>query len=108
MPDRMGLPYREFLYTLDQIATLMGSDVHTVKQGNIYFEGRHTGLAPLDRMVARNIAEAGTRPDWRVSEREFVRWLKRKGFRIYDRAFMEDDRTDDGLPSRLKPEDPPA
>ena len=71
--DRYGLPPRLFLYTLDQIADqLMISDLAKV----VHFEGRTPGAAGRDRMVARNIAAAGTPPEWRIEEMEFIRWMK--------------------------------
>lgn len=84
--DKIGLPPRVFLYTLDQIAVML--DVSEVQLGRayIFFEGRSIGRRQVSLMTARNIAPADDKPDWRVAEREFVRWMKVKGFRYYDRG----------------------
>lgn len=83
-PERVGLPARPFLYTTDQIATLLSLDEKTVKAQYLFYEGRSTGKRKLGLMVARNIADPKNHPQWRVSERELIRWLRFKGFRIYE------------------------
>lgn len=50
----------------------------------LYFEGRSIGARRRDLMIARNIAPPDQDPEWRVTEREFVRWMKTKGFRYYE------------------------
>ena len=66
---KYGLPPRLFLYTMDQIADqLMISDLSKV----VHYEGRSPGAAGKDRMIARNIAAAGTSPEWRIEELEFI------------------------------------
>jgi hypothetical protein len=82
----VGLPPRPFLYTLDQISTLLEVSPLQVGQYYIYFEGRSTGRASADLMKARNIAPRNHPPEWRVAEAELVRWMKRKGFKFYDRS----------------------
>ena len=81
---KMGLPLRTFLYTLDQIATMLEMTVPTLKAEHIHFEGRSVGPRPYPKMLARNIAEPGSTPDWRVVDQEFARWLKYKGFVLYE------------------------
>jgi|SRR6478609_2337377 len=85
----VGLPPRPFLYTIDQIATLLDIDEKTLRSGqsHVYYEGRTPGVPRKDMMLARNIAAPDETPDWRVAERELVRWFKRKGFRWYDRGY---------------------
>lgn len=85
--EQIGLPMRPFLYTLDQIATLIATDVAALRSRFIYFDGRSTGRRPPDRMWARNIAEPGDTPEWRVAEAELLRWLRRKGYRFYERGY---------------------
>lgn len=85
---KVDLPVRPFLYTIDQIATLLAVTEQNVKAKYLHYDGRSTGVCPRDRMVARNIAPDGERPDWRVAEKEFRRWLKHKHFRIYDAALV--------------------
>lgn len=83
-PERMGLPIRPILYTPDQIATFLSLTEKQVLSQYLYFEGRSTGARRMGLMVARNIAEPKTHPQWRVAERELIRWLKFKGFRLYE------------------------
>jgi hypothetical protein len=58
----------------------------TILKGYLYFEGRSIGSRMAGLMTARNIAPANEKPDWRVAEREFIRWMKVKGFRHYERS----------------------
>lgn len=80
----MGLPPRPFLYTLDQIAGLIQVTETTLAVKYIYFEGRSTGQKLGRHMLARNIALPTEDPEWRVAEMELLRWLRFKGFRIYE------------------------
>lgn len=74
----LRLPPRPFLYTLDQVADLLAvSNVAPY----IFYDGRSTGTPPKDKMLARNIAPSGDRPEWRIEEQELIRWFKRTGFR---------------------------
>jgi hypothetical protein len=82
----VGLPPRTFLYTLDQISTLIDVTLHTLRRDYVYYEDRSTGIPHKDLIRARNIAPTGLPPDWRVAENELVRWMRHKGFRYYDRA----------------------
>ena len=84
----LGLPPRVFLYTLDQIAMMIGVTLQTLKTSYVYFYGRSPGVAARDVLLARNIAPEGTTPDWRVAENELKRWLRIKGFRVYDRSLI--------------------
>jgi hypothetical protein len=87
-PDRakVGLPARPFLYTMDQISAILDVDIRTVATQYLYFEGRSTGVRDKHFMLARNIAPPDERPDWRVAERELIRWMRVKGFRYYERG----------------------
>ncbi len=98
---RMGLPIRPFHYSVDQIAEILSLSTNRVRVHYIYYEGRHTGLAPKDRMVAKNLNPTPGQVDWRVSEVEFIRWLKRQGYRIYDTSYLEPPRQS----KRRKPSD---
>lgn len=66
------LPPRLFLYTLDQIGDMLQVDPKKL----VHFDGRSVGVRPPDKILARNIAPAGTTPEWRVSEDEFIRWMR--------------------------------
>lgn len=87
-PEKIGLPLRPFLFTMDQIGTMLALTSRQVESKYIYFEGRSTGSRRLDLMTARDIAPEGSKPEWRVAERELLRWLRKKGFRYYDRAVI--------------------
>lgn len=82
--EKVGLPYRPFLFTLDQISSLLQLKVETLSQHYIYFEGRSIGVRKLDKMLARNIAPSDQKPEYRVAERELLRWMRRKGFKHYE------------------------
>lgn len=73
---KYGLPPRLFLYTVDQIADMLSvSDMTKV----LHYEGRTPGVAQLGRMRARNIMPVGEKPEWRIEEAEFIRWMKHTG-----------------------------
>lgn len=85
-PLRQGidLPHRPFLYTTDQIASILGVAEHTVRTEYLFYTGNEWGKPHPDLLQARNIAPSVTdREDWRVEEQEFKRWLRRKGFHTY-------------------------
>lgn len=85
--ERLGLPIRPFLYTLDQIGTILSiTEVELKKNGYVHFRGRSLGLPRPDELRAINIASGiSDKPDWRVEERDLIRWMKRKGFHYVDR-----------------------
>lgn len=87
-PTKLGLPVRPFLYTVDQISVLLDLSEQQLNTNYLHFEGRSLGFADRDHLMARNIAPPKRPPDWRVAEQEFIRWMKRKGFKYYDRGFM--------------------
>lgn len=82
----MGLPTKAFLYTVDQIAYMLGATEATIKSTHLHYEGREIMPCPNGKMLAHNIAPEGMKPDWRVAENEFIRWLRFKGFRVYNRT----------------------
>ena len=82
----VGLPPRPFLYTIDQIATILNLTEFEVNKTYIYFERRSVGTKTREQMLARNIAPRDKTPDWRVAEMELVRWMRFRGFRFYDRS----------------------
>lgn len=83
-----GLPPRPFLYTVDQISVILDVDEATVRAGYLHYEGRSIGFASRDQMLARNIAPETSKPDWRIAERELIRWFKRKGFKWYEKGIV--------------------
>lgn len=84
--EAVNLPVRPFLYTLDQVATILNMTEASLKNGGyLFFVNRTPGAPRPDEMKAHNIASGiNARPEWRVEERELVRWMKRKGFRFID------------------------
>jgi hypothetical protein len=94
--ERVGLPPRPFLYTLDQIAALLNLSEHTICTRYIFYQNYTHGPHKPDKMLARNITREGavhpnarTKNDWRVSEQEFMRWMKRRGFIFYERSWTD-------------------
>lgn len=80
----LGLPARPFLYTIDQIAGLIDVEEHHLRTHYVYFDGRSTGYVQPHHIRARNIAPPKLAPEWRVAENELKRWLKNKGFKLYE------------------------
>jgi hypothetical protein len=84
--DAIALPFRPFLYTVDQISVILDVSERTVLQQYLYFEGRSIGSRSNQLMLARNIAPKNEKPEWRIAERELIRWMRFKGFRYYERG----------------------
>lgn len=88
-PESVGLPPRPFLYTLDQISVILNISQSDVGRRYVYYEGRSTGARSVRLLVARNInPDPEDKPDWRVAERELIRWMKTMGFKFYDRGVI--------------------
>ena len=81
--EPVQLPPRPFLYTVDQLANLLGMNEVKVRDQLLFYVSNDWGKRPPDLLEARNIAPPHTPPDWRVEEKELKRWMKRKGFRFY-------------------------
>lgn len=81
---QVGLPVKTFLYTLDQIAGMLNMRQDDVMQQYIHFDNRSLGAPPSKAMRARNIARDEDTPDWRVTEGEFIRWLRLMKIRVYE------------------------
>lgn len=78
--QKIGLPPKFFLYTLDQIAGMLNLSVEALKASYIYFDGRSTYAKKRGQLVARNIAPPDQPATWRVIDTELVRWMRFKGF----------------------------
>ena len=76
------MPYRPFFWTLGQIATMMGASKATVS-GWCYYKGRSSGLHDPTRLLAINMAPPDEKAFWCVEDREFRRYLRNKGVRLY-------------------------
>lgn len=74
------LPSPPFLYTLDQVALIVAWSKDKLHRRTFYLL-RSTGVKSRDDLEAFNIAASGEKPDWRVSEQELIRWLRRHGYR---------------------------
>lgn len=72
---KLGLPYRPFLYTLDQICDLFQLSRKEINN-YLFLPDLQIGTARPDRMACLNIAPNGLPPQWRVEERELIRWMK--------------------------------
>jgi hypothetical protein len=70
-----------FLWTLDQIADLIQVQMASFYRW-VYYEGVDAGGRKPDLLTAHNIAPLGEKEEWRVSEDEVARWLRRRGFRM--------------------------
>jgi hypothetical protein len=87
-PESVGLPLRPFLYTLDQVATLLEISEYELTKNHIHLDRVSVGVCPKKKMIARNVAPDGDKPDWRVAERDLIRWMKYKGFRYYEKGWF--------------------
>jgi hypothetical protein len=81
MAEDFPLPRPPFLWTMDQIATLLSVPEERVASRYIYYEHLTSGTHAKDHIKAVNIAILGDDPEWRVSETELIRWLRYKGFK---------------------------
>lgn len=85
----VGLPPRPFLYTVDQIGVMFGLSEQSLRKRYLWYEGRNVGKQDPHKMLAHNIAAPDDKPDWRVSERELVRWMLKNGFRHYENSYFK-------------------
>lgn len=86
----IGLPVREFMYTLDQIAFLLSIEEKNLKQSYLHYDGRSVGPCPKDHLLAVDISpDNSPRPEWRVAERHLKRWMRLKGWKIYERGYVK-------------------
>lgn len=86
--EKVGLPPRIIMYTPDQIATMLQMDEKYVRRKVLFYEEREPGIRPKGRLLARNLAPDGEKPEWRVSERELLRYLRHHGIKFYERGFV--------------------
>lgn len=80
----VGLPPLVFTFTLDQIAAMLSVAETDLKKHYLYYAHRSVGVQSPDQMYAVNVAPATEPAQWRVSQKEFARFVRRKGFRLYD------------------------
>jgi hypothetical protein len=80
---------RPFLYTVDQLAEMLSLTESYIRRYLLHYEGRSTGAPRKDQMLARNIAPADApKAEWRVSDFEFRKWMRLKGFKYYERGYL--------------------
>jgi len=79
----VGLPPIVFFFTVDQIASMLSLTEATIMARYLYFVGRTPGRRHPDLMEAVNVSAMPSDPPvWRIEHKEFVRFLKRRGFVI--------------------------
>jgi hypothetical protein len=79
MPE-LEIPIRPFFYTIDQVASIMQLPISSIR-GMTYFTGRTNRVRESYKLTAINIALPADKPDWRIEEQEFLRWLKVMGYK---------------------------
>lgn len=85
----VGIPPMVFFFTLDQLAGMLSIEEKTIRTSYLYYAGRTTGKHSPNLLYAVNMAADPITdpPNWRVAHTEFVRWLRRKGFRVANLQF---------------------
>lgn len=58
-----------------------------VKNTLLFYDRREPGLTPKTRLRAINIAPEGETPEWRVTERELIRYLRSRGVKFYETGY---------------------
>lgn len=81
----VGLPPLLFMFTLDQVCAMLQVEMKTLMRDHLWYTGITPGIPMRRQMKAVNIGEHDA-PVWRVSQREFVVWAKRQGFKVSDYA----------------------
>jgi len=80
--QRITLPTRVMLYTVDQLSAILAVDEKDLYGRYLYFDGVSAGLQGK-RMRALNIEiDPDQKPRWRVAETELIRYLVQRGFTI--------------------------
>lgn len=78
------LPVRPFFFTVDQVATLTALTTAQVNR-MMFRTGRTAGLPPPDMVKAVNLAPPDAPDEWRIEEKELLRWLRHRGFAVLSR-----------------------
>lgn len=87
--ERVGLPSKPFFYTPDQIAMLLEVKESYLRQSLIHYDRRSVGPCPRDKIKAIDISpDDADKPEWRISEQAFVRWLRFKGLKFHSRGYI--------------------
>lgn len=97
--ELFNLPARVFLYTLDQISSMLATEDDELK-ALLHYRGRSFGPRKRGQIECINIALPTELPNWRVEEEEFVRWCRHVGFRSVERYLTaKQDHKSRDLPS---------
>lgn len=87
--DRLNLPPRIFLYTLDQVSFLLEIDESFLKKNFLFYEGRSVGICPGHLLRAVDISPPDSKEtEWRVTEDSLLRWMRYMGFKYLDRNHL--------------------
>lgn len=78
------------MYTIDQISYLLQVSESYLKRSLLFYEGRSVGVCPKDKMLAIDISpDDADKAEWRVAEKHLKRWMRFKGWKIYDRGYVK-------------------
>lgn len=80
--EKVVVPTRPFLYTLDQIASMLAISERELISLYLFLEGRSTFTRAGHHISAHNIAPPEAEPQWRVSDPELMRWFGVLGFHV--------------------------
>lgn len=72
------------MYTIDQVASMLSCTDSYIKNRIGYFQGRTVVSRTPDDLLFINIAKPTDTAEWRCTEKELLRYLKRKGFKVVD------------------------
>lgn len=84
---KLGLPVRPFFYTFEQLSQLMSVDQRNLERFMVHYKGRSVGAPPRDKLAATNLSPEGEMPQWRVEEKDLIRWMRFKGINFANRGF---------------------
>lgn len=75
--ELVALPHKPFLYTIDQVATLVGLAPASFAKRYVFCEGSDLGANHPRLLRARNIdPDWAVLQEWRINEDELKRWLR--------------------------------
>lgn len=84
----VGIPFKVFLYTLEQVADMLAVDVKSFSARYVHYDNRTPGRKKSDTFMARDISPLGEKPDWRIADNEVLRWFKSKGYKLVERGWV--------------------
>lgn len=82
----VDIPVREFFFTMDQIAYMLDLDEKLLREQYVQYPGREWGKGAGGRMRATNIAPPDVEPNWRVSQTDFIQWMRVKGIQFNEKS----------------------